>query len=87
MSKSKKVKARKAIADSGQLLYVGFCTRQGDKFHVLPADAGCYDRMVEQMWFAQGMLSHEEVRKQLAAIGITRPTTKSPAANEGRARG
>lgn len=77
MSKSKKVKARKASADSGQLLYVGFCTRQGDKFHVLPADADSYDRMVESVADALQLNEYAGVCA-LAAIGITRPKeTKS----------
>jgi hypothetical protein len=40
--------------------------------------AEAYEQMVIQMWVAQGMLTHLEIKRLLAAIGVTPPakTTK-----------
>lgn len=64
---ARKVKARRATAGTGQVLYTTWSTTPGDKYFVLPSDRESVERMVEQadrdLWQAE----------QLRAKGITTP--------------
>lgn len=70
MKTKKKVKAvlcRESIVEA-----CGYSA--GDSFWKIPATAEAYEAMVEQMWVVQVMLTHLEIKRLLAAIGVTPPT-------------